>query len=179
MQMIRIKEERWIIMVVSTRRYLKFKVFMRDIFLLKIHATEQRVRTQRAPKQERYTPDDPHQLTSYDGEAAVCADTQVEAPFELFASTGIQDRHHAPIEIYRHDLVIKKNTNGPDSERLIEKSPVEKGSVNGVDALFKNKEIQGVGQTRHKGENTRTMDEWEYAGSPGHSYRRVDCLNYH
>jgi hypothetical protein len=45
---------------------------------------------------------------------------------------------------------MKKNADGPDSKRLIEKSPVEKGSVNGVDALLKNKEIQGVGQTRHK-----------------------------
>ena len=47
--------------------------------------------------------------------------------------------------------MIEKSANGPDSERLIEKYPVEKGSVNGVDALFKNKAIQGVGQTRHKG----------------------------
>jgi hypothetical protein len=45
---------------------------------------------------------------------------------------------------------MEKNTNGPESKRLIKKSPVEKGSVNGVDALLKNKEIQGVGQTRHK-----------------------------
>jgi hypothetical protein len=80
----------------------------------------------------------------------------------LFASTDIQDRHHAAIEIYGYHLVMKKHANGPDSERLIEKYPVEKGSVNGVDALFKNKEIQGVGQTRHKGVNTRTMDEWEH-----------------
>jgi hypothetical protein len=58
---------------------------------------------------------------------------------------------------------MKKGANGSDSKRLIEKSPVEKGSVNGVDALLKNKEIQGVGQTRHKDVNTRTKDEWEYA----------------
>jgi hypothetical protein len=45
---------------------------------------------------------------------------------------------------------MKKDANGPESKGLIEKSPVEKGSVNGVDALLKNKEIQGVGQTRHK-----------------------------
>jgi hypothetical protein len=51
---------------------------------------------------------------------------------------------------------MKKCTDGPESERLIEKSPVEKSSVNGVDALLKNKEIQGVGQTRHNGVNTRT-----------------------
>jgi hypothetical protein len=81
----------------------------------------------------------------------------------LFASTDIQDRHHAAVEIYGYNLVMKKCANGPDSKRPFEKFPVEKGSVNGVDALFKNKEIQGVGQTRHKGENTRTMDEWEYA----------------
>jgi hypothetical protein len=66
MQMIWIKEERRIIVTVSTRWYLKFKVFMRDIFLLKIHATVSLVRTQCAPKQERYPPDDPHQLTSND-----------------------------------------------------------------------------------------------------------------
>jgi len=41
MQMIRIKEEGWIIMIISTRWYLKFNVFMRDVFLLKIHATEE------------------------------------------------------------------------------------------------------------------------------------------
>jgi hypothetical protein len=57
---------------------------------------------------------------------------------------------------------MEKSANGPDSKRLIKKSPVEKGSVNGVDALLKNKEIQGVGQTRHKGVNTRTKDEREY-----------------
>ena len=153
MQVIWIKEERWIIIIISTRWYLKFNVFVRNIFLVIIHATEKGgvVRTQCAPKQERYPPDDPHQLTSYDREAAIGANTQVEAPFELFASTDVQDRNHAAIEIYRHNLVIEKSANGPDSERLIEKSPVEKGSVNGVDALFKNKEIQGVGQTRHKG----------------------------
>ena len=58
---------------------------------------------------------------------------------------------------------MKKNTDGPESKRLVEKAPVEKGSVDGIDALLKNKEIQGVGQTRHKGVNTRTKDEWEYA----------------
>ena len=41
MQMIRIKQESWIIVLVSTRWYLKFKVFVRDIFLLKIHAAEE------------------------------------------------------------------------------------------------------------------------------------------
>jgi hypothetical protein len=72
MQMIRIKDESWIIMIVTTRWYLKFKVFVRDVFLLKIHATEEcgvsseLVRTQSAPKRERYRPKDPHQLTSYD-----------------------------------------------------------------------------------------------------------------
>jgi hypothetical protein len=72
MQMIRIKDESWIIMIVTTRWYLKFKVFVRDVFLLKIHATEEcgvsseLVRTQSAPKRERYRPNDPHQLTSYD-----------------------------------------------------------------------------------------------------------------
>jgi hypothetical protein len=72
MQMIRFKEESRTIMIVSTRWDLKFKVFVRDVFLLKIHATEEcgvsseLVRTQRAPKRERYRPDDPHQLTSYD-----------------------------------------------------------------------------------------------------------------
>jgi hypothetical protein len=72
MQVIRIKEESWIIMIVSTGWYLEFKIFVRDVFLLKIHATEEcgvsseLVRTQRAPKRERYRPDDPHQLTSYD-----------------------------------------------------------------------------------------------------------------
>ena len=56
MQMMRIKEESWIIMIVSTRWNLKFKVFVRDVFLLKIHATEvcgvpsELVRTQGAPK---------------------------------------------------------------------------------------------------------------------------------
>jgi hypothetical protein len=40
MQMIRIKDESWIIMTVTTRWYLKFKVFVRDVFLLKIHARE-------------------------------------------------------------------------------------------------------------------------------------------
>jgi hypothetical protein len=41
MQMIRIKDESWIIVIVTTRWYLKFKVFVRDVFLLKIHATEE------------------------------------------------------------------------------------------------------------------------------------------
>jgi hypothetical protein len=40
---------------------------------------------------------------------------------------------------------MEKNANGPDSKRLIKKSPVEKGSVDGINALLKNKEIQGVG----------------------------------
>jgi hypothetical protein len=72
MQMIRIEEESWVIMIVSTRWYLEFKVFVRDVFLPKIHAIEEcgvsseLVRTQCAPKRERYRPYDPHQLTSYD-----------------------------------------------------------------------------------------------------------------
>jgi len=74
---------------------------------------------------------------------------------------------------------MEKGANGPERKRLVEKSLVKKGAVYGIDALFKNKEIQGVGQTRHKGVNTRTSEEWEYAGLPGHSYRRTDCPNYH
>ena len=103
-----------------------------------------RFRIQHAPKGERYLPDNPHQLTSDDRVAAVGADTEVEAPFELFTSSGIQDRYHAPIEIYRHDLMTEIGANGPDSECLVKKIPVEKGTVYGIDALFKNKEIQGA-----------------------------------
>jgi len=40
MQMTRIEEERWIVTIVSARRYLEFNVFMRDVFLLKIHSME-------------------------------------------------------------------------------------------------------------------------------------------
>lgn len=77
MQMIRIKEEGWIITVVSSRWYLQFEIFMRNIFLLIIHAIGKRkknpIRKQCAPKRERYLPHDPHQLTSDDGVAAVGA----------------------------------------------------------------------------------------------------------
>jgi len=46
MQMIRMKEESWIIVIVSARWYLKFKVFVRDVFLLKIHATGEMSRSE-------------------------------------------------------------------------------------------------------------------------------------
>jgi hypothetical protein len=59
--------------------------------------------------------------------------------------------------------MMEKGANGPESKCLVKKTLVEKGTVYGIDALFKNKEIQGVGQTRHKGVNTRKKDEWEYA----------------
>ena len=57
MQMVWIKEERWIIRIIATRWYLKFNVFVRNIFLVIIHATEKGgiVRTQGTPKQERGT----------------------------------------------------------------------------------------------------------------------------
>jgi len=46
---------------------------------------------------------------------------------------------------------MKKNANGPDSKRFIKKSPVEKGSVNGIDALLKNKENSGRGTNAAQG----------------------------
>jgi hypothetical protein len=48
--------------------------------------------------------------------------------------------------------MMEKDANGgPDSERFTEKFLIEKGTVNGIDALFKNKAIAGVRQTGHKG----------------------------
>jgi len=79
MQMIRIKEERWIITVVSSRWYLQFEIFMGNIFLLIIHAigkeNDHIQNTMRPQAREGYLPHDPHQLTSDDGVAAVGANT--------------------------------------------------------------------------------------------------------
>jgi hypothetical protein len=112
--------------------------------------------------------------------AAIGADTQVEAPFELLASSGIYDRYHAPVEIYGHNLMMEKDANGgPDGERFIEKFLIEKGTVNGIDALFKNKAIAGVRQTGHKGCEHEGHRGVGMCGPPGHPYRRVGCLNYH
>jgi len=82
----------------------------------------------------------------------------------LFAGGGIQDGYHAPVEIYSHDLVMEKGANGPDSKCLIKKSLIEKGTVYGIDALFKNKEIQGRGTNAAQGcEHEDASKEWEYA----------------
>jgi len=40
--MIRIKEKSWIITTVCAGWYFKFNIFMRYVFLLKIHAAEER-----------------------------------------------------------------------------------------------------------------------------------------
>ena len=48
-----------------------------------------------------------------------------------------------------------------DSKCLVKKSPVEKGTVYGINALFKNKEIQGVGQMRYKDVNTSKLPSKE------------------
>ena len=105
------------------------------------------VTTQRIPKRVRYLPNDPHQLTSYNRIAAIGADTQVEAPFDFFAFVGIEDPYHAPVKVYRHNFMSEKDANGIDGKGLVEEILIEKGTVDGIDGLFKNKEIQG----RHKG----------------------------
>jgi hypothetical protein len=82
----------------------------------------------------------------------------------LFAGGGIQDRYHAPVEIYSHDLVMEEGANGPDSKRLVKKSLIEKGTVYRIDALFKNKVIQGRGTKAAQGcEHEDASKEWEYA----------------
>ena len=53
---------------------------------------------------------------------------------------------------------MEEGAYGPDGKCLVKKSPVEKGTVYGIDALLKNKEIQGVGQMRYKDVNTRTIE---------------------
>jgi hypothetical protein len=53
---------------------------------------------------------------------------------------------------------MEEGAHGLDGKCLVQKSPVEKGTVYGIDALFKNKEIQGVGQMRYKDVNTRTIE---------------------
>jgi hypothetical protein len=116
--MIRIKEKGRIITVVSSSWNFKFNVFMGDIFLLKIHAAEKDVFGHNAARSEGERgnpPDDPHQLTSYDGITAICADTEVKPLFEFLARTGVQDRYHAAVEIYGHSLMLEKDTNGLDS----------------------------------------------------------------
>ncbi len=95
----------------------------------------------------RYLPNDPHQLTSYDRIAAIGANTEVKAPFEFFALADIEDPYHAPVKVYRHNFMSEQDTNGIGGEGFVKESLVEKGTVDGIDGLFKNKEIQG----RHKG----------------------------
>jgi len=77
---------------------------------------------------------------------------------------------------------MEECAHGLDSKCLVEKPPVEKGTVYGIDALLKNKEIQGVGQMRYKDVNTRAIERKRGNGIcslPGRSYRRVDSLNHH
>jgi hypothetical protein len=100
----------------------------------------------------------------------------------LFTSGAIQDRYHATVEIYRHDLLMEERAHGPDSKCLVKKPPVEKGTVYGIDALLKNKENSGRGTNAVQGceheEPSKEREGIEYA-APGHSYRRVDSLNHH
>ena len=95
----------------------------------------------------RCLPDDPHQLTSYDRITAISADTQVKAPFEFFALAVIEDPYHAPVKVYGHNFMSEQDTNGINGKGFVEEPLIEKGTVDGIDGLFKNKEIQG----RHKG----------------------------
>jgi hypothetical protein len=95
----------------------------------------------------RYLPNDPHQLTSHNRITSIGADTQVKAPFEFFALTDIEDPYHAPVKVYGHNFMSEQDTNGIDRKGFVEEPLIEKGTVDGIDGLFKNKEIQG----RHKG----------------------------
>jgi hypothetical protein len=54
---------------------------------------------------------------------------------------------------------MEECAHGLDGKCLVKKPPVEKGTVYGIDALLKNKEIQGVGQMRYKDVNTTTAIE--------------------
>ena len=78
---------------------------------------------------------------------AIGADTQVKAPFDFFALADIEDPYYAFFKVYRNNFMSEQDTNGIDGKGFVEESLVEKGTVDGIDALFKNKEIQG----RHKG----------------------------